>query len=58
MCGYGLSDSTVGIIGLGRIGECSSEADLCVSSSARVSSEPHLQPGLLEGAPAGMGGLE
>lgn len=26
MCGYGLSDSTVGIIGLGRIGKCSSES--------------------------------
>jgi len=26
MCGYGLSDSTVGIIGLGRIGKCVSGA--------------------------------
>lgn len=55
MCGYGLSDSTVGIIGLGRIGKCSSESRFLFSSGGRVSLEPHLQPGLLEGVPAGGG---
>lgn len=45
MCGYGLSDSTVGIIGLGRIGECSSDSRFLFPSRDRVGLEPHLHPG-------------
>lgn len=37
MCGYGLSESTVGIIGLGRIGKCGSGArSVCSGGVAKV----------------------
>uniref|UniRef100_A0A8C5TSM1 Glyoxylate and hydroxypyruvate reductase n=1 Tax=Malurus cyaneus samueli TaxID=2593467 RepID=A0A8C5TSM1_9PASS len=45
MCGYGLSDSTVGIIGLGRIGRCRLGSRLCPGGQGGLQLPPELSEG-------------